>query len=172
MTEFFTYLNANRGGILVLLLCLIFIILLVNWVAWIFSWGRFRTPTRPSREPLRYLIGQALVKIIDDFRHLLALVIVVIFALALWYAMIRAGSNQQEMKDAIQTVVASLGGLVGSIIGYYFGESAIGRLREVSPAEEKMPKPEEEPITPVPPPPKGAPDSEKPAGEGPASPTG
>ncbi|MEQ1747609.1 MAG: hypothetical protein ABMA02_19430 [Saprospiraceae bacterium] len=31
----------------------------------------------------------------------------------------------EQKMDALQLVIASLGGLLGSIIGYYFGESAV-----------------------------------------------
>ncbi len=40
------------------------------------------------------MIGQFLLNIMDDFRHLLALIIVLIFAIVLGYAMLRAGGQQ------------------------------------------------------------------------------
>jgi hypothetical protein len=138
----------------------------VQWFAWIFSIGRFKstdaTPpgARPSGQSLRYVFSEAAVKIINDFRHLLALVIVVIFALALAYAMLQARASIADMKEALQAVVATLGGLVGSIIGYYFGESAVTRAQEIGPAGGTIgrgaPLPAiqgTEPITPAPAPP-------------------
>jgi len=57
-----------------------------------------------------------------------------VFTFALAYSLIRAatlppdpngGSVITNMKEALQAVVATLGCLVGSIIGYYFGESSL-----------------------------------------------
>lgn len=163
MTDFFIYLHTHRGGILVLLLCLTFLTLLAHWLAWIFSLGRFSSSAPPERgRYLRYVFSDAMVKIIDDFRHLLALIIVCIFALALGYGMIQA-KDSNDMKEALQTVVATLGGLVGSIIGYYFGESTVSRTRGAgppgdgreagapSPAVQQLPTPSPTP-SPAPPP--------------------
>lgn len=135
MSNFLNYFAAHSAGILMLILCLLVLTLLINWLARIFNKGRFsRTLSTRREDSLRFLISDAAVKIINDFRHLLALVIILIFALALAYALIRAGSqpgdNINNMKEALQAVVATLGGLVGSIIGYYFGESAVSKALE------------------------------------------
>ncbi|MDP3856631.1 MAG: hypothetical protein Q8Q73_02600 [Stagnimonas sp.] len=104
-------------------------------LAWIFGIGRFRTPITSDSEPsenLAYVVSAAVIRIINDFRHLLALIIVLIFAFALAYVLWIAGepkeagdklSQIEQIKEGLQAVVATLGGLVGSIIGYYFGES-------------------------------------------------
>lgn len=108
-------------------------------MAWIFSLGRFRAPQSRS-DNLRNIFTDFLVKIIDDFRHLLALIIVVIFALALGYAMLRAGNQFDNMTKALQAVVSTLGGLIGSIIGYYFGESTAQRARRAALDEDVLPE--------------------------------
>ena len=79
--------------------------------------------------PLRYVAANFFVEIINDFRHLLALVMVLLFAVALaigMYPGVRAW-DVQKLATGIQAVAAALGGLIGSIIGYYFGESAATR---------------------------------------------
>ena len=126
---FLTFLDTQRGGILIFLLCLIVLVFVLNWLAWMYAHGRFaRTLDErfraDRRQDLSYVLSEAAVRIINDFRHLLALVIVLIFALALGYAMIIGRGTIDNMKEALQGVVSTLGGLVGSIIGYYFGESA------------------------------------------------
>lgn len=161
MADFLDYLNAHRGGILILLLCLIFLAFLAQWFAWIFSLGRFKsTPNRSPGNSLRFVFSEAAVKLINDFRHLLALVMVLIFAFALGYAMIEARANLDDMKEALQSVVATLGGLVGSIIGYYFGESSVTKAQDpvaTDAAARGLPPPAvqgpSETITEVPPPP-------------------
>lgn len=131
MADFLDYLDAHRGGILILILCLLFLAFLAQWIAWIFSLGRFSSNNgQPSGQALRFVFSEAAVKIINDFRHLLALIVVVIFGLALGYAMFQARSTLADMKEALQAVVATLGGLVGSIIGYYFGESTVTKAQE------------------------------------------
>ncbi len=161
--SFFTFLQTYRGGIVFLLVCLGSIAFLVQWFAWIFARGRFRrhdpltgtgtgTGSGTSRAELRYIFSEATVKIINDFRHLLALVIVLIFGIALLYSLIRAATlttdgttTVNNMKEALQAVVATLGGLVGSIIGYYFGESSVAKVSEPRPP---TPPPDAAPIMP------------------------
>lgn len=165
MDKFFTWLQTYRTAILFLLLILASIALLVQWFAWIFGKGRFVRRVNGTgtgtggRAELRYIFSEATVKIINDFRHLLALIIVLIFAFALGYSLIKAASVEtnanspsviDNMKEALQAVVATLGGLVGSIIGYYFGESSVVKASEPRPP---TPAPDANPITPVPPPP-------------------
>ncbi len=132
-SAFFNYLDVNRNGIFVLLLCFLVAVLLVQWVAWISASGRFKLPKSPlttSRQNLRYLLAEVAAKIIDEFRHLLALVIVVIFAFTLTFVLIQTRRDIGMMKEGLQVVVATLGGLVGSLIGYYFGESTAVRAME------------------------------------------
>lgn len=120
-----------RSGIFLLLLILASIAFLVQWFAWIFGAGRFGKDAT-SGKTVSILFSEFTFKIINEFRHLLALLIVVIFSFALGYSLIKAASlptsadtpsTIDNMKEALQAVVATLGGLVGSIIGYYFGES-------------------------------------------------
>ena len=122
--DILAWLVANREGIVLLGQVLVGVAILAIVACWTFGWGRFRRQDgRPRSENLRYLITEALTKIINDFRHLLALLLVVIFGLALAYAMAQAGAEIAQIKEALQAVTSTLGGLVGSIIGYYFGES-------------------------------------------------
>jgi hypothetical protein len=171
MDNFFTYLQTHRSGILLLLLILASIVFFVQWIMWVLARGRFsRIPPADSKAALRFIFSDAAVKIINDFRHLLALIIVLIFAFALGYALIKAASietNAQSpttianIKEALQAVVATLGGLVGSIIGYYFGESSVVKSAEQKPPDSgqaKLPPAVQEPPksgeTKAPPPPK------------------
>jgi len=150
-TNFFKILDDYSGGVLVLFFALGAIVLLVQWWAWIFLKGRFQpkriepgtgtpTGTGDGSQPLRVVFVEFFTKIIDDFRHLLALLMVVIFALTLGFMIFRAGKDMTKMTDAVQVVVATLGGLLGSILGYYFGESAAQRTRnDGKGGESKMP---------------------------------
>src|SRR5712691_9885657 len=133
MDRLFTFLQTYRSGILLLLFGLASIALLVQWFAWILGKGRFGKDAVSGSKAVTFIFSDAIVKIINEFRHLLALLIVVIFAFALGYSLIKAASLPtgtgtpsviDNMKEALQAVVATLGGLVGSIIGYYFGESS------------------------------------------------
>lgn len=172
LTNFFTFLDAHRGGILIALLGLVVLAFVVQWFAWIFSFGRFKraggASSSAQKENLRYIISDAVIKIVNDFRHLLALVIIAIFAVALCFALFQTRATLEGMKEALQAVVATLGGLVGSIIGYYFGESAVIKAREAENAadpargatatgpavqSESVPVAEVAPITDAPPPP-------------------
>ncbi|BCH25929.1 hypothetical protein MesoLjLb_57140 [Mesorhizobium sp. L-8-3] len=70
------------------------------------------------------MIADLFVKVIDDFRHLLALLIVVVFAISLFYSLWRIDNSTDSLAKALQAVTGSLGGIVGVILGYYFGESS------------------------------------------------
>ncbi len=128
MGSFLNFLATNSSGIFVLFFCLAATIVMIQWFCWIFGWGRFSpenmAATTGIRKPLRRVMGELFFNLVNDFRHLLALVIVLIFALILGYAVFRAGTQMDDITKALQAVVATLGGLVGSLLGYYFGESA------------------------------------------------
>jgi hypothetical protein len=132
MSAFLGFLAAQRDGILVLLIALGVFGGLLNWLLWMFRWGRFLGSSPQTDTRLRFVLTEFFVKLIDDFRHLLALVIVLLFAWTLFLAMwpgVRKG-NLNDVKDGVQAVAAVFGGLIGSIIGYYFGESAGSRRRQ------------------------------------------
>lgn len=147
MTDFFNALAAGRTGIFVLILIAFAVVSLLQWIAWLFAWGRFRplkpgdTSSVPADTTIRKALVDLLGKIIYEFRHLLALVIVIMFALTLFLVIYAGWPDLEKIKDGVQVVVASLGGLVGSIIGYYFGESAAERRYGAPP---EKPKPVQE----------------------------
>ena len=133
MEKFLVFLELHYRGVLYLVLILFSIILAINWLAVIFSWGKFKKSSQDLDNnnsidnmldgTFAHIVSRFLVNIIDDFKHLLALIIVIIFAILILYSM-TATNNFDEKMEALQVVIASLGGLLGSIIGYYFGESA------------------------------------------------
>ncbi len=122
------FLQDNALGVFMMLLTAAVVVFLLQWIMWSLGVGRFESgkegSTRDAGAPatLRFIFTDALVKIIDDFRHLLALVVVGIFALAVGWALVTAGTTE-DLSKGLQAVVSTLGGLVGGIIGYYFGES-------------------------------------------------
>jgi hypothetical protein len=128
MGSFLNFLATHSSGIFVLFFSLAAVVFLIQWTSWIFGWGRFSpqnvAATTDVRKPLRQAMGELFFNLVNDFRHLLALVIVLIFAVVLGYAVFRAGTQMDDITKALQAVVATLGGLVGSLLGYYFGESA------------------------------------------------
>ena len=56
--------------------------------------------------------------ILNEFRHLLALVLVLLFGGVLAFGLARAGNDAQGVSAVLQAVASSLGGLIGAIIGY------------------------------------------------------
>lgn len=131
MSEFLKILEEHYTGIIVILLGFLSIFILIHYGLWILGRGRFNRENdpvrlaRPPRERLNFVLADAAIKIINDFRHFLALLIVLVFSLVLGYAVIGGAMNGEKLQDNLQAVMATLGGLVGSIIGYYFGESAV-----------------------------------------------
>jgi len=128
LTAFFSFLAKNSQGIWLFLLALATVAFFVHWTAWVLGRGRF-DPRRGSRreDQIQHVMADLLVKIIDDFRHLLALMVFLLFAVVLILAMLKATSFDQ-LKEAVSVVAAAMGGLIGTILGYYFGESA-GRAK-------------------------------------------
>ena len=129
----FGYLASHATGILMLSFIVFFALLAIQWLSWIFRWGRFSESPPEDESPPReqnvlFILAELAANVINDFRHLLALVIVLLFGGVLAFGLVRAGSDAQGISAVLQAVASSLGGLVGAIIGYYFGESA-GRRR-------------------------------------------
>jgi len=152
MTGSLDYVWMHRGPIAVLLVVAFGAIAIVQWLAWIFRGGRFRLqPGRAvaSRAGAGYLFSDFLVKIITDFRNLLALVIVGIFAITLAISMYPGVRhwNVEEIGKGVQAIAAALGGLIGSIIGYYFGEAAGSRAGSGPPPLADTTTPAEAPVT-------------------------
>jgi len=125
-TKLLNFLSSNKTEIGILFLSLFVLFIFFNWFAWILGLGRFKKKQDDDNgeKPIRYILVELFAKIINDFRHLLALIIILIFAVILGLGMLHTGFEIDKMADALQAVVSTLGGLVGSIIGYYFGESA------------------------------------------------
>jgi hypothetical protein len=122
------FLQANALGVFMALLTLVTLAAVVQWLLWSFGVGRFtRDRVSSTTHSLRFVFSDALVKIIDDFRHLLALILVGMFAGSVLWALVVSGTNADEITKSLQAVVSTLGGLVGSIIGYYFGEARARR---------------------------------------------
>jgi hypothetical protein len=151
MSSLVNFFQIYRSGIFLLLLFLAGIAFLIQWLAWIFGVGRFKNIGTASKTS-SFIFSEFTFKIINEFRHLLALLVVLIFSFALGYSLIKAASLPADaegtsvidnMKEALQAVVATLGGLVGSIIGYYFGESSVSK--PVLPAT-PLPPPDTKPI--------------------------
>lgn len=124
MESFISFLEDHFTGIFIFILLLLCLVLFFNWLAWVFGIGRYKNVKSVPKSGFFFIFADMMVKIITDFRHFLALVLVLIFAIALGYAFSIANNDVNKLSDALQAVVSTLGGLVGSIVGYYFGESA------------------------------------------------
>ena len=137
MREFLEFLKNNYVGLLILLAIVLVVIIFIERMCWIFGFGRYardsQQPVR-QREGLNYVLVDFFVKIINDFRSLLALTLIIIFAVTLWWALTGAGGDPEKISKALQAVMSTLGGLVGSIVGYYFGESAARKSTGQNPA--------------------------------------
>lgn len=128
MEKVIVFLEEHFTGIFIAILLLFGLALFLNWLFWTFGWGRHKVkqllPGQPApKGGFMFIFADLMVKIINDFRHFLALILVLIFAFALGYAFYVAHGDPERLSKAMQAVVATLGGLIGSIVGYYFGES-------------------------------------------------
>jgi hypothetical protein len=149
---FFESVSRNQSSIILVCIVLVLIVVLMQWICWIFGWGRFSvsatTPPPPRadlRGPLRHVIADLFVKVIDDFRHLLALLIVIVFAVSLFYSLATYGQGVDNLSKALQAVTGSLGGIIGVILGYYFGESAARPADAASRGKGTVGDPKQEP---------------------------
>lgn len=129
MGDFFTFLETHSTGIMIFIFMLVAFVIIIRWLFQIFAIGKYsnKKAVNEQETSITYILTRSLVNIVDDFRHFLALLIVILFIVLIIVAMWGAkdGKNDfQNMMDAMQLVIASLGGLLGSIIGYYYGESA------------------------------------------------
>ncbi len=147
MDGIFDFFQRNATGIFVFLIALTILamlfVLVFQKICWILERGRFKLTeaqkkaTSVAESSVGMVISAFFAKLIDEFRHLLALLIFLLFAGTLIYGIAVAGSGipsgtdvkefttlrLDNIEKVIQVIVASLGGLVGSIMGYYFGEA-------------------------------------------------
>jgi hypothetical protein len=99
-----------------------------HWWSYFRGTGRYAQPkTVETTSAAMLFIG----KLISEFKHFLALVIMVVFLVAIVLVVIaawpKASGDLDKLYNGIQVVVASMGGLVGSVVGYYFGEAKMER---------------------------------------------
>ena len=108
------------AGLLVVLVLVLMVF--VRNLFWLMGWGRYKRPREAST--WTYYATQFIAKTISEFRHLLALLIFLLFACSVILAIVPGliALNVEQMTEGLEGVAAALGGLVGSIIGYYFGE--------------------------------------------------
>ena len=127
MENFFKFFATNYVGIIYFFMSLVVVILFIQWIAWLFSLGRFNAQIASPRkrsDSIRFLLTDLMVKIINDFRHFLALIMVAIFGLVLIYSLTKYANSSEELTNVLQAVISTVGVLIGTIIGYYFGETA------------------------------------------------
>jgi len=142
LERFLLFLEINVIGIIVTVFLIWFILFTIKFLASVFGWGRFKGQEMKTSQ-VYGIIRHLLVTIINDFRHLLALIITLIFAVILIYMVI---TETQDKSGALQTVMASIGTLITAILGYYFGESS---LKKKSETESSTQKTDEEIILPT-----------------------
>ncbi len=122
MGAFLNFFAVNQAGIYVLMAILAFVVLLIQWLAWIFKWGRFKSApagTGPGYST-KDIMFTYLATLASDFKFVLATLIFGIFSVVLLIALF----TQSDFANALQAVMSTLGGLVGTIVGYFFGEKA------------------------------------------------
>jgi len=95
----------------------------LSYICWNFRLGRFQDGDNPKDGDFGYIVKTLLSLISSEFRHLLALIIVGVFAIVLFLALIMGyyKDGLTGIKEGLQVVTSTLGGLVGSIVGFYFG---------------------------------------------------
>jgi len=159
MGDFFEFFAQHETGTLVFLVLLVVSTALFVWVVqkicWIAQYGRYKHVPRTAQaeSSVGVIISAFFAKLIDEFRHLLALLIFLLFAGVLIYGVAVATSGVtgtarlDAIEKVIQVIVASLGGLVGSIIGYYFGE-ARGKAPPATPVQGPVAAPSPLPVVP------------------------
>lgn len=130
------YVKTSWNVFMILFPTLSLIGIFVTWMAWVKGCWRFKRETTDSNKretTIRYMMVKFLTEIINDFKHILAILLTLMFVVTVFSIIYFALFKQKDftvLKDGLQVVVASLGGLVGSIIGYYFGESADSKRGE------------------------------------------
>ena len=85
-----------------------------QWIAWILGIGRFQKRSAQSG----WFVQDFASTISADFRHILASALVVLFGMALIVGI----ALPDRYPDAMQPVMNSFPGLLGAVIGFYFGE--------------------------------------------------
>jgi hypothetical protein len=144
MNNVLLVLEQQWRGALILVLFLLVLMYVVGKLFWLMGWGRFakRASSQADTSTWSFFTTQFIAKTVLEFRHLLALLIFLLFAVSVILAVTPGlySMDVEKMTEGLEGVAAALGGLVGSIIGYYFGEqvaSATNRTPTVEQAESR-----------------------------------
>jgi TRAP-type C4-dicarboxylate transport system permease small subunit len=119
------------GWICLLLALLIVSLIVFQWYCWLLCKGRFSNKS-PAERDSRGGVVRGWAYLINDFRHLLALILVVAFIGGI-ITMGVLGYRRcgiEGAKDAMNVIITPLSGLIGSVIGYYFGATSKGATTE------------------------------------------
>jgi hypothetical protein len=132
MNDFLTILEQHWLGVMMLILLLLVLMFLIREFFRLMGWGRYARSARGAQAnpaagdstDWSFYTTTFIAKTISEFRHLLALLIFLLFAGSVILAILPGliALNVEQMSEGLEGVAAALGGLVGSIIGYYFGE--------------------------------------------------
>src|SRR5262245_22643659 len=135
MSDFLTVLEQHSIGALILVFLLLVLMVVIRETFWLLGWGRYKRTAQDLKtdkttgggDPNRiwsFFATTFIAKTISEFRHLLALLIFLLVAGAVILSVLPGLLilDVDRMAEGLESVAAALGGLVGSIIGYYFGE--------------------------------------------------
>ncbi len=89
----------NATGIWIAITVVFLFILAAQWIAWSLRWGRFGQEF-PKERASGFILAELATNIIDEFRHLPALVLVLLFGGVLAFGLVKAGDDARGIRAA------------------------------------------------------------------------
>lgn len=111
----------HKIGVIILVVSIAILLYVLRRFLQAFGVGRKSRKVIEARIQFQAVISQVIMKIIDQFRHFLAALVVVIFAI-LTITMVLVIDN--DRLGALQLIISAFTGLLGTVLGFYFGEKS------------------------------------------------
>src|SRR5262245_27602996 len=99
MRDLISFLENHFSGVLLLLILICFVLFFIQWILWLFGVGRYK-----EKKPGGFfrIFGDLTKKIITDFRHFFALLLVLVFIGALIYALCISDGDIDKLTKSLQ----------------------------------------------------------------------
>ena len=120
MEEILKILESHIWGTVLLLLIIIVLLLVIKSIIQSFGLGRGYDKKLESKLKRQAVVSHVILKIVDQFRHLLASLVILSFVFIIIIILIVIKSD--ERMDALQLGLSSFSGILGTIVGFYFSE--------------------------------------------------
>ena len=120
MEEILKIFENHIGGTVMLLLTIMVLLFVFKSILQSFGIGKGYYKKLEGKLKRQAVVSHIIIRIVNEFRHLLASFVILSFILIIVLIIIVVESN--EKMDALRLGLTSFSGILGTIVGFYFSE--------------------------------------------------